>query len=108
MDVKLTLHPGDRGTKKLVAEYADKLVCVRYRYDAKLRKRFKTVEIIVDVIPWKPPPSKNTIVFLKTKVTEKKLHQLIRNTGGKWNKDKKVWSIPFGSAVKIGLKSRIV
>ncbi len=29
-----------------------KLVCVRYRYDAERKKRYKTVEIIVDEAPW--------------------------------------------------------
>jgi len=42
---KLTLHPGDRGTTKEMRQYGDKLVCVRYRYDETLQKRFKTVEL---------------------------------------------------------------
>ena len=108
MDVKLTLQPGDRGTKKLLAEFGDKLVCVRYRYDKELRKRFKTVEVIVEEISWKPPPPKNTIVSLKVKVTEKELHLLIRNAGGRWDKDKKLWRMPYGMAAGLGLKERIV
>ena len=35
MRTRLTLKPGQRGTKQLVAEYGDRLVCVRYRYDDK-------------------------------------------------------------------------
>ncbi len=38
------LKPGEPGTKKLLREYGDHLVCVRYRYDAQNRKRLKTVE----------------------------------------------------------------
>jgi hypothetical protein len=30
------------GTKKLVARYGERLVCVRYRYDAERRKRLET------------------------------------------------------------------
>lgn len=54
MDTKLTLKPGQRGTKKLVKEFGDKLVCVRYRYDAENNVRYKTVELIVDTTSWQP------------------------------------------------------
>ena len=30
------------------------LVCVRYRYDEQARKRFKTVELIVEEVDWEP------------------------------------------------------
>ncbi len=36
------------GTKKLLAQYGKRLVCVRYRYDEERRERYKTVELIVD------------------------------------------------------------
>ena len=42
MRTRLHLKPGQRGTKLLLAQYGDRLVCVRYRYDAQRRKRFKT------------------------------------------------------------------
>jgi hypothetical protein len=48
MKVRLKLKPGDRGTKKLVVQYGDKLVCARYRYDAIQKKRLKTVEIVTE------------------------------------------------------------
>jgi hypothetical protein len=44
MRTRLHLKPGQKGTKRLLALYGDSLVCVRYRYDAERRKRFKTVE----------------------------------------------------------------
>ncbi len=40
---RLKLKPGQKGTKKLSAEYGDALVCVRFRYDEKSGTRFKTV-----------------------------------------------------------------
>lgn len=52
--VALTLRPGAAGTKKLLAEYGDRLFAVRYRYDAVWGRRLKTVEIIVDEGDWKP------------------------------------------------------
>jgi hypothetical protein len=32
--VRLHLKPGQKGTKQLLAQYGDRLICVRYRYDA--------------------------------------------------------------------------
>ncbi|MCW8956955.1 MAG: hypothetical protein OQL09_08735, partial [Gammaproteobacteria bacterium] len=52
MDIKKTLHPGDMGTKRLLAQYGDQLVCVRYRIDKLSQKRFTTVELIVDEKPF--------------------------------------------------------
>lgn len=69
--VRLTLHPGDRGTTRELREYGDKLVCVRYRYDETLMKRFKTVELIVDEAPWKPEPADDDIVLVSVKWNEK-------------------------------------
>jgi hypothetical protein len=34
MQTRLTLLPGQNGTKKLLAIHGDRLVCIRYRYDA--------------------------------------------------------------------------
>ena len=39
MKTRLTLKPGQKGTKKLIAEYGDTLVCIRYRYDPQKKKR---------------------------------------------------------------------
>jgi hypothetical protein len=52
--VGLHLEPGQKGTKHLVAQYGDRLVCVRYRYDAARKKRIKTVELVVAESDWKP------------------------------------------------------
>ncbi len=37
---------------KLLAQYGEQLVCVRYRYDATSHKRIKTVEIVVAESEW--------------------------------------------------------
>jgi hypothetical protein len=39
MQTRLTLKPGQKGTKKLIAKYGDPLVCVGYRYDPQTKKR---------------------------------------------------------------------
>ena len=55
MQTRLTLRPGDPGTKKLLAEHGDRLLRVRYVYDADARKRYKTIEIIIEECFWMPP-----------------------------------------------------
>ena len=54
MRTRLHLKPGQRGTKRLSEQYGEQLVCVRYRYDDATKKRYKTVELIVDVAEWSP------------------------------------------------------
>src|SRR6266545_4143501 len=54
--VRLHLKPGQKGTKQLLAQYGDRLICVRYRYDAQRKKRFKTMELLVAERDWEPPP----------------------------------------------------
>jgi len=56
MRTSLHLKPGRKGTKQLLAQYGDRLVCVRYRHDAQQKKRFKTVELIVAEWAWESPP----------------------------------------------------
>lgn len=48
MRIRSTVQPGQPGAKKLLPQYGDRLVCVRYRYDEQRKKRFKTVELIVE------------------------------------------------------------
>jgi hypothetical protein len=49
--------PGQKGTKKLHAQYCDGLLCVRYRDDPQQQKRLKTSELIIEEAPWSPPPA---------------------------------------------------
>lgn len=57
MRVRLVRRPGQHGTREYLEEYGDRLVCVRYRYDAAAGRRYKTIEIIVGEAPWAPPGS---------------------------------------------------
>jgi hypothetical protein len=62
------LKPGQKGTKQLLTQYGDRLVCVRYRYDAQRKKRLKTVELIVaerDWEPQRPPFAQDQIVGVR-------------------------------------------
>jgi hypothetical protein len=117
MQTRLKLLPGQRGTKKLIQTYGDQLVCVRYRYDEERKKRYKTVELIVDEIPWvtnnrrtklKVPASSDKIVSVRVGYGERDIRNRIKEAGGKWNSTEKVWSLPYRKAVEFGLEKRIV
>jgi len=99
MTTRVKLKPGKNGTKKYVTEYGDKLVCVRYRYDAQKRKQYKTVEIIVSETDWIPPPAKypdSAMVALKIGIRETGLQAQVKAVGGRWDIEKKLWIVPYG------------
>jgi hypothetical protein len=105
------LKPGQPGTKKLLREYGDDLVCVRYRYDAAQKRRMKTVELIIEEASWKPRPAKiplHQIMHLRIKYGEVALGKQVRAAGGKWNREKQAWELPYQEVLKLGLSERIV
>lgn len=109
--VKLHLKPGQKGTRQLLAEYGDRLICVRYRYDAQRKKRFKTIEIIVSERDW-PPPSPSVpadqIVALRVAFADITTRQRVKGAGGTWNPERRVWHLRYDRAVSLGLHSHIV
>lgn len=99
MKTRARLKPGQNGTKKFVEKYGEALVCVRYRYDSENHKQYKTVEIIVSESDWTPPPAKypdSTMVSLKIGVKEMAAQEQVRAVGGRWDKGKKLWIVPYG------------
>ena len=60
MHVLAVRRPGQKGTRRLCEQYGSRLVCVRYRYDADARKRYKTIELIVEEAGWQPPLQRET------------------------------------------------
>jgi len=111
MKTRVNLKPGQKGTKRLLEQYGDSLICVRYRYDAETQKQYKTVEIIVSESEWTPPPTKypdGTLVPLKIGIKETALQEQVRSVGGRWNKEQKVWLVPYGCIAGSKLEKLIV
>jgi serine kinase of HPr protein (carbohydrate metabolism regulator) len=52
MQTRLTLRPDQPGTRKLVEAYGERLLRVRYVYDAAAGRRLKTVELVIESVPW--------------------------------------------------------
>ena len=110
MRVRSKLKPGQPGTRKLVEQYADRLVCVRYRYDALKRRRYTTAEIIVDESDWDPMPSataRRELVPLRIAVHEVKLREKVKAAGGRWDPEHRVWHLPMEQVLQLGLGGRV-
>ena len=110
--VRLILKPGQRGTKKLMEEYGDRFVCVRYRYDPIRKRRLKTVELIVGKKYWKPESYEGVVpdirAGIRIDIQETELRQTVKEAGGKWNPIHKVWELPLSTIFELDLENRIV
>ena len=83
-----TLHLGRNGTKQLLAQYGDQLVCVRYRDDETGQRRLKTVELIVEETLWRPARATSkdaAIVGVRIRLQEVSLQRQVKLTGGRWS-----------------------
>src|SRR5262245_49885436 len=111
MRTLLNLKPGQKGTKQLLTQYGDRLVCVRYRYDAQRKKRFKTVELIVAERAWEPPRPRfaaDTLVGVCVGFAEVELRDQVKQAGGKWNRTCKVWELCYEHVPVLKLEARTV
>jgi hypothetical protein len=107
---QVTLQPGQKGTKKLRDRYGDQLVCVRYRYDAARQRRLKTIELIVDEVPWRPERTTHRgaeMVGVRVAVHEVAVQRQVKRAGGRWNPARRVWELRREQAVQLGLQERI-
>lgn len=48
MQIAGKVAPGQKGAKRLPDQYSAKFICVRNSYDDQKRKRFKTMELIIE------------------------------------------------------------
>ena len=109
--VGLRLRPGQKGTKQLLAQYGDRLICVRYRYDAQRNKRFKTVELLVAERDWEPPPPRfppDQVVDLRVSFADTAIRDRVKQAGGRWNPDRRIWQLRYDRVAALGLTRRIV
>lgn len=100
MKTRLTLKPGQKGTKQLSDKYGDALFCIRFRYDEKTGKRFKTVELIVEQIGWTPPQPKyqpETLVPLQIEAANTSMRAKVKAAGGRWFPEELLWYVRYGA-----------
>ncbi len=111
MRARLSLKPGQPGTKSLLTRYGERLVCVRYRYDAESGKRFKTAELIVGESDWQPPArsaKSDTVVPIRVRWEETEVRRLVKSAGGRWDPVGRVWRLRRDRVEELGFEDRIV
>ena len=72
---------------------------------------FKTVELIVAERDWQPPRpclAPDRPISLRIAFAEVDLRRRVKQAGGRWNSDERVWQLPHDRAVALGLTERIV
>jgi hypothetical protein len=112
METRLTLRPGQNGTKKLVERYGERLVRVRYLYDASTGRRLKTVELIVEAVAWRPRPrqprrSDDDTVAVRIAFQETDLRQRAKHLGAVWRPAQRLWEITWRDAKRLGIIDRV-
>ena len=102
MEVTKTLKPGDRGTTRLLREYGDRLVCVRYRFDHERNKHVTTVEIVVDersaieehTTSSNQTPISQESVVVRIDFHETELREKAKQANGIWDPQRRGWLLP--------------
>ena len=115
METRLTLRPGQNGTRKLAERFGKRLVCVRYRYDESLRKRYTTVELIVAESAWTPRSRKSRsnrspddMVYIRVGYNEEGLRTKLKALGALWRPQHRLWELPWGVARGLDIDDRVV
>lgn len=111
MRTKSTLLPSDRGARQRYEQYGDQLVCVRYRYDEQRQKRVKTVELIIKEYDWKPQgiiQPGDAVVQIRVAPAELAIRQQVKQAGGIWKPQLRVWELSHNRVIALGLEGRIV
>ena len=112
MQTRLTLRPGQSGTKKLVERFGERLIRVRYLYDERTGRRLKTVELVLESVPWRPRARAarrrdDDIVIVRIAWHETDLRDRAKRLGAVWRPAQKVWEIKWGDAKRLGIADRV-
>jgi hypothetical protein len=117
MIARATLRPGQKGTKRLLEKYGDRLVCVRYRYDSVNGKRYTTVELLEAESKWttKNASSKGNIrnndtrkLGVRIDYWETELREKAKEAGAIWRPNHKLWEMAYEDVMELGLENRVV
>jgi len=113
MEIRLTLRPGMPGTKRLVARYGERLVCVRYLYDEIRSRRLKTVELVVEEAPWRgrarrPRRNDHDLVGVRIAWNESELRTAVKQAGAICRPRQKLWEMSWDAVRTLGIGHRVV
>ncbi|TMH10420.1 MAG: hypothetical protein E6H70_16835 [Betaproteobacteria bacterium] len=113
METRLTLRPGMPGTKRLLARYGERLVCVRYLYDEARNRRLKTVELVIEEAPWhglarRPRRNDHELVGVRIAWNESELRSAVKRAGAIWRPRQKLWEMSWEAVRTLGIGHRVV
>ena len=113
METRLTLRPEMPGTKKLLARFGERLICVRCLYDPQTRRRLKTVELVVEAVEWEPRRRRarrrgHDLVWVQIAYDERELRGAVMTAGGIWRPRQRLWEISWDAVRVLGLEARVV
>lgn len=100
------LNPDQKGALRLAERFGDRLVCVRYRTDPESGRRFTTAEIVIEERGPIAPAPRHSLVRVGWKETE--LRRAIKELGGVWLQDKKLWQVPRDAVELLRIRNRVV
>jgi len=107
MRTRLTLKAGEPGTRKVLDEYGERLLYVRYRYDEERHLRLKTAEIIIETVAWNPTqaPIVDALdyIHIRFDARDKKTKTAVKRLGGYWDPDAAAWRITRAAATLLDL-----
>jgi hypothetical protein len=79
--------------------------------DAQRKKRIKTIELLVSERDWKPPRPRfahDQIVGLRVPFADVAVRDRVKQAGGTWNPQRRVWELRYDRAIALSLEDRIV
>jgi len=108
-----TLRPGMPGTKRLLARYGERLVCVRCLYDEARNRRLKTVELVIEEAPWRglarrPRRNDHDLVGVSIAWNESELRSAVKRAGAIWRPRQKLWEMSWETVRTLGIGHRVV
>ena len=112
METRLTRRPGQPGTKKYTERYGDRLVCVRYLYDTDAGRRHKTIELIVETVPWLPRARTSRrrdeeMIAVRIAYSETDLRERAKRLGAIWRPQQRLWEMRWLDAKRLGITDRV-
>lgn len=101
------LGPRQAGALRWARQYGDALVCVRYRLSTDRRRRYTTVEILVDHAPTTASRD-DAIIGIRVAPGEVALRERVKAAGGRWDAHSKLWRLPQRQVKTLLLTDRVV
>ena len=94
------------GAQRWLRQYGERLVCVRYRDCTDGDERLVTVELVVDRRP-RTAQSKEPVA-VRIGREEIALRQQVKAAGAQFDWSQRLWLMPRGAVVRLGLQRRVV